>query len=160
MFAEEKLDELQLLEKMYFGRWYVNEEVFLSLMSDMSVSSADSGSEASDAEQDNADNKTSNNNEPGFIPAEAALHSDLRQVTEPPPSLEGSDILRRAEHFDEDGNRVLDRSEWLEFVTSEGGKIIHAYKDFNDADVNHNGFIELDLPEEQERVEDIMKSTQ
>jgi Ca2+-binding EF-hand superfamily protein len=72
-------------------------------------------------------------------------------VTDPLPSL------RR---FDKDRNYKIDRSEWLDFYTSEGGKHFHAYKIFNDADVNRDGYINFDHPDELQRVENIMKSTQ
>ena len=120
-----------------------------------------SDSEAPRTEQDNPDKNTSSEKEPNSLPKEAALPPDLRHVTEPPPSLEGTDnLLQLVEEYDEDGNYKLDRKEWLNFYNSQGGNPIHAYKAFNDSDVNHDGFINFNVQDELQRVEDIMKMMQ
>ena len=73
--SNEELDELQLLEKMYFGPYYVEQE---DDMSDLPLSSDDSGSEAPHTEQDYPDKSIGDDKEPGSLQSEVPLHPDLK----------------------------------------------------------------------------------
>ena len=74
--GDEELDELQLLEKMYFGPYYVEQED--EYMSDLPLSSDDSGSEAPHTEQDYPDKSIGDDKEPGSLQSEVPLHPDLK----------------------------------------------------------------------------------
>ena len=152
--SDEELNELQLYEKMdyekmYFDPLYVNQEALTSLMSDMSVSFGDSGSQAPRAEQDDSDKNTKGENKPDSLPVEGALHPSLKIGADPVENPDRSDIFDLIEAYDKDNNNMLNHKEWFDLYTNQGGKPEHTWSVFDETDADGNG--ELDSRELQHR---------
>ena len=92
--SDEELKELQLIEKRYFGPWYVEEEEEEEYMPDSPSSSGDSGSEDAFnllAVQDHSDKNTSDDKGLVSLQSEVPLPPDLKW---------GSNVLDNIQAYD------------------------------------------------------------
>ena len=149
--SEEELDELQLLEKMYFGPWYVKEEgggYYLS--PDVLQDGLQDGSQ--DGLLDGSPDVLQDGLQDGLL-------DGLADNSGPMPPLDPSLQWMFHEH-DKNGDKMLNHNEFNELIQDLGGNSRHSYLMFSKVDADGNGKIDLGEGEELRNLKAEMRKLQ